>query len=117
MGTPRRPVLLTVDDNRAIHEVYAVAFARDYTHLRAHGGTEALEILRSQTIDVMVLDLKMREPTGLEVLKRARELRPSLIIVISSVINSSQSTLRAIRLGAADYFVKLRRLVNEPADN
>ena len=44
----RRPVLLTVDDNRSIHEVYALAFEQDYDHLRAHGGKEALEIVRRQ---------------------------------------------------------------------
>src|SRR5437867_473364 len=106
MPRRRRPVLLTVDDNRSIHEVYALAFERDYYHLRAHGGKEALDILRSKTIDVMVLDLMMPDLHGLDVLERAFKLKPGLIIVISSVINTSQSALRAIRRGAADYFVK-----------
>src|SRR5712692_7804216 len=102
----RRPIVLTVDDNRSIHEVYALAFERDYDHLRAHSGKEALEIVRSQTIDVIVLDLMMPDLHGLEVLERTLKLKPRLIIVISSVINTSQSALRAIRRGAADYFVK-----------
>ena len=106
MAGQRPPVLLTVDDNRSIHEVYALAFERDYDHLRAHSGEEALEIVRSKTIDVMVLDLMMPGLHGLEVLERALKLKPRLIIVISSVINTSQSALRAIRRGAADYFVK-----------
>src|SRR6266540_2872805 len=54
----------------------------------------------------MVLDLLMPDLHGLEVLERALKLKPRLIVVISSVINSSQSALRAIRRGAADYFIK-----------
>jgi DNA-binding response OmpR family regulator/AraC-like DNA-binding protein len=103
---PRRPVILTVDDNRALHEVYALAFERDYEHVRAYGGEEALEIVRGKTIDVMVLDLRMPGLGGMDVLEQAFRLKRSLIVVVSSVIDTSQSALRAIRLGAADYFVK-----------
>ena len=102
----RRPIVLTVDDNHTLHEFYALAFARDYEHLRAYGGKEALAIVQTKTIDVMVLDLMMPDLHGLEVLERALKLKPRLIVVISSVIDSSQSALRAIRRGAADYFVK-----------
>jgi len=102
----RRPIVLTVDDNRALHEFYALAFEHDYDHLRAHGGKEALQLVRSKTIDVMVLDLIMPGLHGLEVLEKALKLKPELIVVISSVIDTSQSALRAIRRGAADYFVK-----------
>ena len=102
----RRPIVLTVDDNRALHEFYARAFERDYDHLRAYGGKEALAIMQTKTIDVMLLDLIMPDLHGLEVLDRALKLKPGLTVVISSVINSSPSALRAIRRGAADYFVK-----------
>lgn len=90
-----------------MHDVYALAFERDYDHLRALGGHEALEILQSATIDVMVLDLMMPDLHGMEVLDRALALRPRLIVVISSVVDGSQSALRALRRGASDYFIKL----------
>jgi len=106
MASQRRPVLLTVDDHRALHDVYALAFERDYDHRSAYGGHQALEIVQSETIDVMVLDLMMPDLHGMEVLDRALKLKPKLIVVISSVINASQSALRAIRRGAYDYFVK-----------
>jgi len=102
----RRPVVLTVDDNRTLHDFYALAFEHDYDHLRAYCGQEALKIVRAETIDVMVLDLIMPGLHGLEVLDRALKLKPGLIVVIGSVIDTAQSALRAIRLGAADYFVK-----------
>jgi len=106
MRPARRPIVLTVDDNRPLHEFYALAFEHDYGHLCAHVGNEALKIVRSKTIDVMVVDLIMPGLHGLEVLEKALKLKPGLIVVISSVIDTSQSALRAIRRGAADYFVK-----------
>ena len=106
MPRKRRPIVLTVDDNWSLHEFYALAFEHDYDHLRAYDGKEALQLVRSKTIDVMVLDLIMPGLHGLEVLEKALKLKPGLIVVISSVIDTSQSALRAIRRGAADYFVK-----------
>ena len=106
MAGVRRPVLLTVDDNRSVHEVYALAFEPSYDHLRADRGHEALSILQARRVDVVVLDLMMPDLNGMEVLDRALKVTPGLIVVICSVIDASQSALRAIRRGAADYFVK-----------
>src|SRR5215468_3050567 len=106
MAGMRRPVVLTVDDHRSLHEVYALAFERDYEQIRAHGGYEALEFVRSKTIDVMILDLMMPDLHGMEVLDHALAMKPDLTVVISSVIDASESALRAIRRGATDYFVK-----------
>ena len=97
MAGVRRPVLLTVDDNRSVHEVYALAFEPSYDHLRAHGGHEALSILQARRVDVVVLDLMMPDLNGMEVLDRALKVTPGLIVVICSVIDASQSALRAIR--------------------
>jgi DNA-binding response OmpR family regulator len=102
----RRPVVLTVDDNRLLHDFYGLAFERGYEHRRAYGGHEAVAIVQTETVDVMVLDLIMPGLHGLKVLERVRALRPGIIVVISSVVNAASSALRAIRSGAADYFVK-----------
>jgi len=104
--TRRRPVVLTVDDNQPLHDFYGLAFERGYEHRRAYSGPEALTIVRTETIDAMVLDLIMPGLHGLEVLERVLALKPGLIVVISSVISTAWSALRAIRWGAADYFVK-----------
>jgi DNA-binding NtrC family response regulator len=62
--------------------------------------------LKSETVDVMILDLVMPDLHGLDVLDRALQLRPRLVVIVSSVVNAAQSALRAIRRGAYDYFVK-----------
>ena len=62
--------------------------------------------MRSETVDVVILELVMPDLNGLEVLDRALELTPGLMVVIASVIDTSQSALQALRRGATDYFVK-----------
>jgi len=83
-----------------------LAFERDYEQIRAHGGYEALEFVRSKIIDVMILDLMMPDLHGMEVLDRALAMKPELTVVVSSVIDASESALWAIRRDATDYFVK-----------
>lgn len=106
MAGMRRPVLLTVDDHESLHEYYALGCEHGYEQICAHGGYEALELLRSKTIDAMILDLMMPDLNGLEVLERALAMKPRLTVVISSLIDASETALRAIRRGACDYFVK-----------
>ena len=83
----RRPIVLTVDDNLVVHDVYGLAFEKDYEHLRAYCGREALKIVRSRVVDVMVLDLVMPGLNGLEVLERVFKLLPRRpILIVSSVV-------------------------------
>jgi DNA-binding NtrC family response regulator len=72
----------------------------------AHDGIQALEILRGESPDVALLDVKMGGMDGLEVLGRAREegLRTQFIVV--TAFDSREIGVEAIRLGAFDYFPK-----------
>jgi class 3 adenylate cyclase/CheY-like chemotaxis protein len=74
----------------------------------ASNGTEALEMLRAGTFDLVFLDLVMPELDGFEVLermKRSPELQDIPVLVISSV-EETESVTRCIELGATDYLPK-----------
>jgi DNA-binding NtrC family response regulator len=80
---------------------------------------EALELLSSQTLDVILLDLKLPGISGLEVLRTLKtEKRPERILIISAH-GTIETAVQAMKLGAADFIEKpftpddIRQLVNK----
>jgi DNA-binding NtrC family response regulator len=72
-------------------------------------GEQALEMLRDEVPDVMVLDLRMPGINGMEVLRRVRRMYPQLQVIIMTGHGSDKDEAEARRLGAFDY---LRKPVN-----
>src|SRR5204862_4329010 len=71
--------LLVVDDERSLRFTIG-EWARDlgFTPLEAAAGSEALERVREQAVDVVLLDLRLTNEDGMEVLKKLRDEDPSL---------------------------------------
>jgi CheY-like chemotaxis protein len=75
MGDERRATVLVVDDERGPRESLRMILAPTYRVLRARSGSEALECLRGESVDVLTLDLKMPGMGGEEVMRTVRECR------------------------------------------
>jgi DNA-binding NtrC family response regulator len=99
--------LLIVDDERSLRFSMG-EWARDagFHALEATGGRDALERLHDQSIDAVVLDLKLAEEDGMEVLKRIREEDPILPVIMLTGHGSVEHAVRATRLGAYDFMLK-----------
>jgi adenylate cyclase len=102
--------LLVVDDDEGNRYTLARRLKHEgYTNLTmAHDGRQALELLRSQRFDLVLLDIMMPELNGyqvLEHLKASPELRHVPVIMISA-IDEMASVVRCIELGAEDYLPK-----------
>jgi DNA-binding NarL/FixJ family response regulator len=69
-------------------------------------GREAVAALQAHAWSVMVLDLSLPDGSGLDVLKRVRELRPRLPVLILSMHTADQFARRAIAAGASGYLTK-----------
>jgi len=67
---------------------------------------KALALLRSQPVDLAVLDIRMPEMNGLELMQRIREERPSLPVIIMTGFGSVDTAVEAISFGAVDYVSK-----------
>ncbi len=105
--TPENTTILIADDEASIRWVLAKAFEeKGYSILQAESGTEALQILRSQRIDVAFLDLKMPGHTGLEVLVEARAASIEVPIIIVTAQNTMDNAIEAMKQGAFDYVTK-----------
>jgi two-component system, NtrC family, response regulator AtoC len=99
--------LLVVDDERSLR--FSIGeWARDVglQPLQAADGTEALELLREHSVDVVLLDLKLRDEDGMEILKRIREEDPALPVVMLTGHGAVEHAVLATKLGAYDFILK-----------
>ena len=101
--------VILVDDHpvvrRGLRQLLTDAFAGVVVH-EVGSGREAIATLHTQAWSVMVLDLSLPDGSGLDVLKRVRELRPRLPVLILSVHAADQFARRAIAAGASGYLTK-----------
>ena len=99
--------ILVVEDDSAIRQgiVDALRFAGYDTMACANGNDGMREALRA-TIDLLMLDLILPGPSGFEILKAAREARPTLPIIILTARGEEADRVNRLRLGADDYVVK-----------
>ena len=107
---PAEAALLVVDDNEDNRYTLTRRLKREgYTNLTtANDGRQALELLRAQKFDLVLLDIMMPEMNGYEVLEQMKadaELRHLPVIMISAV-GELESVVRCIELGAEDYLPK-----------
>jgi DNA-binding NtrC family response regulator len=99
--------LLVVDDERSLR--FSIGeWARDtgYLPLEAATGAEALDRLREHPVDVVLLDLKLPDEDGMEILKRLREEDPTLPVVMLTGHGGLEHAVQATKLGAYDFMQK-----------
>lgn len=102
-------VLLVVDDDAMNRDMLSRRLQREgFEVLVAEGGREALEVLSSQRVDLLLLDLMMPEVSGLDVLAEVRRQRSAteLPVIMVSAASDSSAIVEALNLGANDYVTK-----------
>ena len=101
------PKLLIVDDELDVRE-----FARNFFRKRgietsvAASGTEALELIANDPPDLVLLDVRMGEMTGIDVLRRLRESNNAVKVAMVSGLEDEQIVKDALALGALGFIHK-----------
>jgi DNA-binding NtrC family response regulator len=105
--TSQHPLLMLVDDDERILDVVA-RFARraGFDVVTCAGGQEALEELRRRPADLAMVDLRMPDVNGLDVLRTIRQMVPSCDVILMTGYAGIESAVEAIKLGAIDYLTK-----------
>lgn len=99
--------LLLVDDEEGYVSVLAKRLSkRDFQVKTALSGSEAIRILRNESFDLAVLDLKMEDMDGIEVLKIFKVMEPQMPVIILTGHGSETAAREGIEYGAFDYLVK-----------
>ena len=104
-----RPTLLVVDDEEGPRLSLQVIFNDAFNVLVAEDGPAAVDLARTQRIDVAVLDIRMGGMSGLEVLERLRFIDPDIEAVMMTAFETTDTMRQALRLRACDY-------INKPFD-
>ena len=99
--------VLLIDDEVGFVNVLAKRLGkRNMEVTPAYTGTEAIQLVRKQDFDVAVLDLKMEEMDGIEVLKIFKTMDPNMMVIMLTGHGSQQAAKEGIELGAFDYLTK-----------
>ena len=104
-SSPRSRVLI-VDDDQAIRELIALALDDTYDVQQAATAAQALQIVGDQIISAVVLDFRLPDASGLEVLDRITSARPNVPVIIMTGYGSEWVCASALKLGVWDYFPK-----------
>ncbi len=67
---------------------------------------DAVDVLRLEAVDAIVLDLRLPDSAGLETLARVQAAAPGVPVVVFTIHDNDESSLEAVRLGAQDYVIK-----------
>lgn len=99
--------IILVDDEQEVIGIIKPFFeAAGYKVLVSLSGAEALESIQKEKPHIMVLDLNLRDISGLKVLKEAFLLNPQMKVIVVSGFNDPDIFNRAMELGACEYIVK-----------
>jgi len=99
--------LLLVDDEVGFANVIAKRMSkRNIDVTKAFSGAEALQALKKADFDVAVLDLKMEDMDGIEVLKIFKKMDPDLPVIMLTGHGSEEAAREGIQFGAIDYLMK-----------
>ena len=109
LTTERReqPKVLVVEDDADIRRILGLFLTeKGFIVKAAETGTNALELLAEEPMDLVLSDVRMPGMTGLELLRIVKERDPELQLVLMSAYSCVKDAVEAIQLGAADYVEK-----------
>ena len=101
----KKRILVVDDDNMNLART-RIILGKEYDVFLADSGIDALEKLRSEKIDMVLLDIDMPEMNGIETFKRMKEFAADTPMIFLTASGQEDDVVSAIRLGAVNYLKK-----------
>ena len=117
--TGKRRILIVDDEPAVLALLRRILSTEDAEILAVRSGAQALEIARRTRLDLVMLDVRLPDVSGLEVLKRVRRIDGMLPVIMVTAYGSAETVRASMRLGAFDYLTKpfdnqeVRRIARE----
>jgi DNA-binding NtrC family response regulator len=101
-----KPRILIVDDEARMQRLFEINLGSKYEVLTAGDGEQALEVVKSGDITLLITDLKMPGMNGMLLLQEVRRIYPDLPIIIMTAYGTVEGAVQAMKEGAVDYILK-----------
>lgn len=99
--------ILVIDDEEAMRDSCRQTLLRDGNKVKvAEDGTIGLTMLAKESFDIVILDLKMPGLSGMDVLKKIKEIDPEIVVVVITGYATVDSAVEAMKSGAYDFVPK-----------
>ena len=99
--------VLVIDDEPDLRTLYEFSLARDgYEVHTAENVTQALELLRTQSFDAVITDMRLPDGLGLDIVKFLSQERRTERCVVITAYGSTENAVEALKAGAFDYLTK-----------
>lgn len=103
--------ILVVDDEEDLAvSLKAFLESKGYSVVYSTTGTKALELFKSNDFDIVILDIRMPDISGIEVLRKIREIekekKTTACVIMITAYASETAPIEALKLGADDYIMK-----------
>src|SRR5438309_7664597 len=107
--SPQNPQVLVIDDEMGPRESLRMLLKPDYNVHTADCVDAGIRLLKEKQPDTVVMDIRMPGMTGIEGLRKIREIDPNLSVIMLTGFGALETAQEALRLGASDY-------INKPFD-
>jgi DNA-binding NtrC family response regulator len=101
-----RPVVLVIDDDAGLRESFRLILDDDFEVVDVPDGPRALEVVRSRHVDLVLLDIRLPDMDGIEVLERIKAVDETVEVVLVTAVRTVRTAVAAMKLGAFDYLTK-----------
>jgi DNA-binding response OmpR family regulator len=101
------PTILVVDDNKAVLDFLLLLLSKhQFAAVGASSGSQCLQIVQSQHVDLIILDVMMPVMDGLQVCQELKKLAPSIPVILLTARDDMMTRAAAMDLGVSEFVAK-----------
>ena len=98
--------ILIVDDDKSIRYSLKRMLEGNFSILTAQNGEEALNQVKKNLPDLVIMDIKMPGRNGIDVLKEIKTIDPKSFVIMMTAYGTTETAIEAMKYGAFDYILK-----------
>ncbi|BBO69704.1 acetoacetate metabolism regulatory protein AtoC [Desulfosarcina alkanivorans] len=98
--------ILIVDDEKSVLKALRMILESKYQVITARQGSSAIKLFDQERPDLVLLDISLPDMTGIDVLKKLKEMDPGALVVMVTAVEDIHTIVKAVKIGAYDYLVK-----------